>query len=159
MKSGATSKPESGGGTAWRCATGWNRSRSVLLVHVHDGRLVEQDIRAFAAVHFETAAVVPLNHAVQCLAIAQDEHHRGLGLHLLHVIKILGVSLIRWDRFLLQGRAAGRSDLLLHFVQRRTDKFAIDSFHGMPSFDEIMTGRRYALPRRGCKLGSSGLHP
>ena len=68
----------------------------------------------------------------------KHENHRRLALHLLDVIKILRVGLVRWYRFFLLPlrRPARWSDLLFNFVQRRTDKFAVDSFHGMPSFDE-----------------------
>ena len=68
------------------------------------------------AIHFQATLVIPLDDAVNGLAIAQDEDHRGLGLHLLDVVEILRVGLVGWNWFFLQWRPPGRRDLLFNFV-------------------------------------------
>ena len=54
----------------------------------------------------QTALVVPLDHAVNFLAVAQHDHHRGFRLHLLLIVKVLGVGLFRGRGF--SAATAGR---------------------------------------------------
>ena len=123
--------------------------RSPLLVHVLDARLVEQQVGLARAIHLQAAPVVPFDGSVQRFSIAQHKDHGGLGLHLLHVVKILRIGLIRRNRLFLRRGPAGRRDLFFDLVKRRTNKFAIDSFHGMPSFEKIMIDPRYWLQPGG----------
>src|SRR3954465_10061157 len=162
-KSGATSRQGNVASTVSPCGIGCGPDRSArllrLFIHVFDAGLIQQDIRPFRAIHLEAALVVPLDDAVERLAIAQHEHHRRLRLHLLYVIKVLSVGLVRGNRLLLlwRGGSAGRRDLFLDLVERRTNKFTIDSFHCMPSFEEIMTDRRFR-ERGGVSDFTSDLH-
>src|ERR1700687_4285069 len=69
--------------------------------HVLDRRLVNHQIRlAVFTVHLDAIPVVPFDDAVYFLAIAQNDHHWRPRLHLLLVIKILGVGLLRRRGFL-----------------------------------------------------------
>src|SRR5580704_17402864 len=127
MKSAATKKRKNAERTGWRC--GKKPYRSVVsssisrrrLVHVLDIRLKDEQVGLPFAVDLQAGLVIPLDHALQHLAIFQDEDHGRLGLHLLHVVEILGVCLIRGSGFLLMVGAA--IYLVLHFVQGRTYQF------------------------------------
>lgn len=70
-----------------------------LFVHVLDRRFVDQQIGLAISGDFEAALVVPLDHAVNFLAIAQHDHHGSLRLHLLLVVEVFRVSLLRWRGF------------------------------------------------------------
>src|ERR1039458_8170511 len=77
-----------------------------LFKHVLDRRLIDHQIRRAAAVQLDAALVVPLDVAVDLLAIAQYHHHGSLGLHLLLIIEIFGVGLLGRGNFLAgSGRA------------------------------------------------------
>ena len=58
-----------------------------------------------AAVQLDAVLVVPLDIAVDFLAVAQHDDHGSLGLHLLLIVKILGVGLL--GRRGLFGRCGG----------------------------------------------------
>src|ERR1700733_340377 len=77
-----------------------------LFKHVLNRRLIDHQIR-FAAfpLHLDAVPVIPLNDAVNFFAIAQHNHHRRPRLHLLLIIKILGIGLL-WRRCLLSAVAA-----------------------------------------------------
>src|ERR1035438_5400812 len=125
-------------------------TRSGLFVHVLDAGLVKQQVGAFGAIDLEAALVVPLDHTVQGLAVTQHKNHGSLSLHLLDVVKVLGIRLVRGHRlFLRRGGSPRRRDLLLDLVQRRTNEFTIKGFHGTPSFR-----REYDWPSR---LGGAAL--
>src|SRR5271157_3034851 len=70
------------------------------LVHVLDAGLVNEQVRCSGAVHLQAVLVVPLDDAVDLLAIVQHQDHGRAGLHLLLVVEILGVRLLRWRGFL-----------------------------------------------------------
>src|ERR1700674_5300993 len=75
------------------------------LEHVLDGGLVDHQISGAGAVQLNAVLVVPLDIAVDFLAVAQHDDHGRLRLHLLLIIKIFGVSLFG-GRGLL-GRSGG----------------------------------------------------
>src|SRR5437764_14735881 len=163
-KSGATNRLGNVASTVSRCGTGCGPDGAArllrLFIHVFNAGLIEQDVRPFRTIHLEAALVVPLDDAVERLAIAQHEDTRRLSLQLLYVIKTLGVGLVRRHRLLLlwRGGSARRRDLFLDLVERWTNKFTIDSFHGMPSFEENMTDRRFR-ERGGVADPISDLNP
>src|ERR1700686_3948352 len=64
--------------------------------HVLNRGLVDHQIRlALLPVHLDAVPVVPLDDPAPFLAVAQHDHHRRPRLHLLPIIKILGVGLLR----------------------------------------------------------------
>src|SRR5271169_2126218 len=66
------------------------------LEHVLDRGFVDHHIRlAVLTVHLDAIPIIPFDDAVHFLAVAQNDHHRCPRLHLLLVIKILGVGLLR----------------------------------------------------------------
>ena len=70
------------------------------LVHVLDIRFIDQQVRPFVAVHFQTGFVIPLDDAVKDFSILQNDDHRSLRLHLFDVVKVFGVRLVGWNRLL-----------------------------------------------------------
>ena len=70
-----------------------------LFVHVLYGRFVNQEIGLAISGDFEAALVVPLDHAVNFLTVAEHDHHGRFRLHLLLVVEILRVGLLRWGGF------------------------------------------------------------
>src|ERR1700687_3968688 len=64
------------------------------LEHVLDGGFVDHQIGGSGAVELDSILVLPLEIAVDFLAVAQHDDHGSLRLHLLLIIKILGVSLL-----------------------------------------------------------------
>src|SRR5580692_6077801 len=151
-------KPKNSSGAMWRQAkdahTGWPcataRARNLSLIHVLDVGLVKQYVGFADAVHLQATFVVPLDDSVQRLAILQHEDHRGLGLHLLYVVEILGVGLVGRHGFLL--RPARRSDLLLDLVQRWTDEFSVRRFHWKPSLWALKTWPAGSLTTRAARV-------
>src|SRR6267378_4256277 len=75
------------------------------LEHVLDGGLVDHQVGGAGAVQLDAVLVVPLDIAVDFLAVAQHDDHGSLRLHLLLIVKILGVGLLG-GRGLL-GRSGG----------------------------------------------------
>src|ERR1019366_9071250 len=149
-KSGASAKLVNAGSIASQKGDRRIFRLSPLLIHVLDARLVEQQVGLARAVHLQAAPVVAFDGSVKRFSIAQHEDHGGLGLHLLHVVKILRIGLIRRNGlFLRRGGPAGRRDLFFDLVKRRTNEFAVDSFHRMPSFEKIMMNPRSWLKRGG----------
>ena len=73
-------------------------------VEVLDAVLVDEQVGLVQAMDFQAVPVVPFDPAVKLLAVLEHHHQRGLGPHLLQVVKIFGVGLLR--RYLLP--AAGR---------------------------------------------------
>src|ERR1700704_3027408 len=63
------------------------------LEHVLDGGLVDHQVGGAGAVQLDAVLVVPLDIAVDFLAVAQHDDHGSLRLHLLLIVKIFGVSL------------------------------------------------------------------
>src|SRR6267143_6842397 len=63
------------------------------LEHVLDGGLVNHQVGGAGAVQLNAVLVVPLDIAVDFLAVTQHDDHRSLRLHLLLIIKVLGVGL------------------------------------------------------------------
>src|ERR1039458_1459276 len=76
------------------------------LEHVLDGGLVDHQVGSAVAVQLDAVLVVPLNIAVDFFAVAQHDDHGSLALHLLLIIKILGVGLFG-GRGLLGRHASG----------------------------------------------------
>src|ERR1019366_8150509 len=68
------------------------------LEHVLDGGLVDHQVGGAAAVQLDAMFVVPLDIAVDFLAVAQHDDHGSLGLHLLLIIIIFGVGLLAGRR-------------------------------------------------------------
>src|SRR5579862_438818 len=68
------------------------------LIHVLDRGFVDHEVGSAAAIHFEAALVVPLDHPADFLAIAEHDDHWSSGLHLLLIVEIFRVSLLRWGR-------------------------------------------------------------
>src|SRR4030088_2785995 len=64
------------------------------LEHVLDGGLVDHQVGGAAADQLDAVLVVPLDIAVDFLAVAQNDDHGSLRLHLLLIIKIFGVGLL-----------------------------------------------------------------
>src|ERR1700730_5217625 len=64
------------------------------LEHVLDGGLVDHQVGRAGAIQLDAVLVVPLDIAVDFLTVAQNDDHGSLRLHLLLIIKILGVSLL-----------------------------------------------------------------
>src|SRR5205823_10934565 len=72
--------------------------------HVLNGRLVDHQVRlAVLAIHLDAITVIPLNDPAHFFAVAENDHHGGPRLHLLLIIKILGVGLFRRCRLLAAG--------------------------------------------------------
>src|SRR5579864_6809827 len=65
-----------------------------LFIHVLNGRFVDHQVGGAGAVHLDAGAVVPLDYAMDLLAVGEHNDHRRLRLHLLLVVKILRVSLL-----------------------------------------------------------------
>src|SRR5271166_4710600 len=65
------------------------------LVQILNAGLVDQQVGRARTVHLQAVLVVPLDGAVDLLAVLQHQHHGGVGLHLFLVIEILGVGLLR----------------------------------------------------------------
>jgi len=89
------------------------------LVHVLNIRFKDQQIWRAFAVDLQTRFVVPLDDALNGFAVLHDDHHGRLRLHLLHIVKILGVGLIGRRRFLLRDSGCvspARIHLVLQFV-------------------------------------------
>src|SRR5713226_5181888 len=63
------------------------------LEHVLNGGLVDHQVGGAAAVQLDAVLVVPLDIAVDFLAVTQHDNHGGLRLHLLLIVKIFGVGL------------------------------------------------------------------
>jgi len=61
--------------------------------HVFDGWFIDHQIRGAAAVQLDAVLVVPLNIAVDFLAVAQHDDHGSLRLHLLLIVEVFGVGL------------------------------------------------------------------
>src|SRR5258708_36347575 len=112
------------------------------LEHVLDGGLVDHQVGGSGAVQLDAVLVVPLDIAVDFLAVAQHDDHGSLRLHLLLIIKIFGVSLL--VRRGLLGRSGGTVTISLPIsvsafggcvtmaivivvgaIQRRTDQLSI----------------------------------
>src|SRR5438477_12693437 len=101
--------------------------------HVLDRGLVDHQIRsAVLPVHLEASPVVPFDDAAYFLAIAKNNHHRRPRLHLLLVIKILGIRLF------------GRRGLLPDAASHSTIP-TVSSFH---TFSALMSFRSFAPFRR-----------
>src|ERR1700722_535106 len=67
----------------------------VFLEHVFNSGLVNHQVWApVVADYFDAGLVVPFDDAVHFFAVAQHNHHRRSRLHLLLIIKILGVGLL-----------------------------------------------------------------
>ena len=60
------------------------------LVDAADARLVDEEVRRVVAVELDAVAVVPLDVALDDLAVRIDDGHRGLLVHLLEVVIALG---------------------------------------------------------------------
>src|SRR5437016_12853979 len=65
------------------------------LVDIANGRLIDQEIGAAVSAQLDAVFVVPLDGSLYLIAIFHHDHDRGFALHLLLVIKILGVGLVR----------------------------------------------------------------
>src|SRR5216684_5167645 len=65
------------------------------LEHILDRRFVDYDIRRAYAIYLDAVLVIPLNHAMNLFVVGHHDDHRRFRLHLLLVIKILGISLVR----------------------------------------------------------------
>src|SRR4051795_10317416 len=66
------------------------------LVQILDARLLDEQVRGAFAVHLQARFVVPLDPAVDRLAVGHHDHHWRLGVHLLQVIEILRVRRLGW---------------------------------------------------------------
>jgi hypothetical protein len=64
------------------------------LKHVLNRGLVDHEVGGGVAVQLDAVLVVPLDVAVDFLAVAQYDDHGGLRLHLLLIIEIFGVGLL-----------------------------------------------------------------
>jgi hypothetical protein len=64
-------------------------------MHVLDIGFEDKQIRRAFAVHLQAVFVVPLDYAFENFAIAQNDRHWRLGLHLFQVIEIFCVGLFR----------------------------------------------------------------
>src|SRR3954452_24886717 len=106
----------------------------LLLEHVTDEVLLDEEVRPLMPVELEGALVVPLDPAPQLLAIGEDDHHGRLRGHLLEVVELLGVGLL--GRRLLAAHAA-RGEVLLELVHVRPYQFAVRHF-GFHGRDEIL---------------------
>src|SRR5271154_2363729 len=67
-------------------------------IHVLDRGLVDHQVGRTGAVHFEAALVIPLDYAVNFLAVAEHNDHRSSRLHLLLVVEIFRIGLLGWWR-------------------------------------------------------------
>src|SRR5581483_5971485 len=89
------------------------------LVTVLHREFVYNEVGGGGAVQLDAVAVVPLNHAVDLLAVTQDNHHWGLTLHLFLVIEILSVGAFRRRNLLPAGWAVGALGPVAAFHGRR----------------------------------------
>ena len=64
------------------------------LEHVLDRGFIDHQVGGAVAVQLDAVFVIPLDIAMHLFAVAQHDDHRSLTLHLLLVVKILGVSLL-----------------------------------------------------------------
>src|SRR5579864_2250098 len=79
-----------------------------LFEHVLDRRLIDHQVRLpVITVHFNAVTVIPLDDAVNFLAVAENNHHGCPRLHLLLVVEIFGVGLLRRRCFLSCSAAHG----------------------------------------------------
>ena len=65
------------------------------LVDVLDMALVDEHVRGVVPVELDAVAVVPLDVALDDFAVREDDGHRGLLVHLLEVVVVLGER-VRW---------------------------------------------------------------
>src|SRR5271169_6843389 len=72
--------------------------------------------------HLDAILVIPFDHPADGFPLIQNHDHGGAALHLLQVIKILGIGLLWWRRFLALHACA---HLVLHIGQGRTDQSSI----------------------------------
>src|SRR5689334_2870129 len=70
----------------------------VFLIHVLDVMLQDEEVRLRRSIYFNRVLIVPVNDSLDRFAVLQNDDHRSLVLHLLHVIKIFSVGLIVWRR-------------------------------------------------------------
>src|SRR5512141_427447 len=108
------------------------RDALAFLVHVLDRWLVNEQVGLAAAGELDAVLVVPLDVAVDLFAVLEHDDHRGLGLHLLLVIKILGVGLLGGSGLARRAVAAlhGRSTVAVA---------------GQAGPDELAVGELFAL--------------
>src|ERR1017187_5792957 len=86
-------------------------------MHILDVGFKQKQIWCVFAVHLQAVLVVPFDDALQYFAIAKDDRHRSLRLHLLQVVKILGVGLFR-RRGLFGTAPRLRRSLAFGFIKR-----------------------------------------
>lgn len=108
------------------------------LIHVFDIELVDQKIGLPVTIHLDAVAIVPFDAALNLFAVFEDDHHRGVRLHLLLVVEALGMSLLWRRAFSLQdgapvgaltiGSLATITAVEVSSVQRRTNQLAADKF-------------------------------
>src|SRR5579883_2232510 len=77
-----------------------------LLVHITNGALHNEQIGFANPMDFDTVLIIPLDHAANRFASIQHNHHGCASLHLLDVVKALGVRLIRRSRLSTLGTLA-----------------------------------------------------
>ena len=74
----------------------------LILVEILDVVFEDQKGWAILTMQFEAAFVIPFDNAVQFLAVLEHNHHGRVRIHLLLVIKALGVGLLRRDALALR---------------------------------------------------------
>src|SRR5579872_1407426 len=118
-----------------------------LFVHVFDRWLENHQVGRADAVDLEAILVIPLDDAVDFLAVMQNQYHRRLGLHLFLVIKVLRVGVLRRRRLLRgsvcmavialgalacrrRGRMLRRMMIVVVAVERWADELAVGKLVG-----------------------------
>src|SRR5579875_407264 len=113
-----------------------------LLVHITNGALHNEQIGFANPMDFDTVLIIPLDHAANRFASIQHNHHGCASLHLLDVVKALGVRLIRRSRLSTLGTLA---HLVLDFRKWWTNQFTVHLFNSLDPHD---MERSFRLPRR-----------
>jgi len=71
-----------------------------IFVNILDDALENEQVGAALTRELDAIAVVPLDRAAKRLAIIENHDHRGMALHLLDPVEVLGVGRLRGRRLL-----------------------------------------------------------
>ena len=104
-------------------------------VHVLDTRFVDDEIGSAVAVHLDAISVVPFDDTMELLAVAHDDDHGRLTLHLFLVVEIFGIGAFRRRNLLAASGPVGAFIIV-----------AIATFHGGWSVIMVVLGAAQRRP-------------